>query len=453
MLLSSLELSFLSVEVLVLAGKLIDLIAGRKAELDCFDVVLTQRVVEVPVVISGYGCFYFDSSKDLRLKLYSTSLKSGDPAGLELFFGGEAGLIPESDYFSLVAVDVNGKRWCCERVYLSDSISVNPAGTVVDVVLNNIKSVSAVNAAPPVEGGSALAVVCGNFRMPYCEHVERGDGARTLSKLSIDVGGRSVVIEQKPDMLEIAFLHCGDMISIDSVFSFLKGLSIAIGQLVEPSLVVVRNGLQYECYVNGSVPLDTRTAAESVVETFYGRSKGLVEFLEAYESRSRSENFHMHYYWRRLKDISSANTDAMALVLCVSIEGMVRNYFAEDWGNLDSELLKEIELTRAFIKKSHGSMPDEGRAAILNFLGNMKQKSVSAMLSSMVGAGLLDSGYVESWKELRHKLAHADNGVFQSGNFESFVKDLQKCLALFSRLIELYVFNTKRAVESQSVSS
>lgn len=437
----------------MLTGKLVDLIAGRKAELNCFDVVLTQRLVEIPIVISGYGCLYFDSSKNLRLKLYSTSLKSGDPAGLELFFGGEAGLIPESDYFSLVAVDVNGKKWCCERVYLNDSIDINPAGTVVDVVLNDIKSVTSLKASFPAEGDGALAVVCGSFRLPYCEYVERGDGARILSKLSMDIGGRRVVIEQKSDVLEIAFSHCSDSVSMDSVFSFLKGLSIAIGQLVEPSLVITRNGLQYECYVNGSVPLDTSTAAESVVDIFYGRSKGLVEFLEAYESRSRLENFHMHYYWRRLKDISSANTDAMALVLCVSIEGMVRNYFAKDWGDLDSEVVKGIELTRNFIKKSHESMPEEGRAAILNFLGNLKQKSVSAMLSSLVVAGLLDRGYVESWKELRHKLAHADNGVFESGNFESFVNNLQKCLALFGRLIELYVFNSARTVDSQSVTS
>lgn len=51
----------------------------------------------------------------------------------------------------------------------------------------------------------------------------------------------------------------------------------------------------------------------------------------------------------------------------------------------------------------------------------------------------IDKAHVQSWKNLRNTLAHADNAVVSSDNFERFVFDLQNCLALFGNLIELCV--------------
>lgn len=57
----------------------------------------------------------------------------------------------------------------------------------------------------------------------------------------------------------------------------------------------------------------------------------------------------------------------------------------------------------------------------------------------MSASGEVDKAHVKSWKDLRHTLAHADNAVISSDNFEKFVFDLQNCLALFGKLIELCV--------------
>jgi len=147
---------------------------------------------------------------------------------------------------------------------------------------------------------------------------------------------------------------------------------------------------------------------------------------------------HLANYWHRLKDISAANTEAAALVLCVNIEGMVKNYFSANIG-LDEQALVEISDTQKFIKASKSSIPEMGVNAILSFLGSLKTKTVSAILTEMGTSGEVDKAHVKSWKDLRHTLAHADNAVISSGNFEKFVFDLQNCLALFGKLIELCV--------------
>lgn len=69
----------------------------------------------------------------------------------------------------------------------------------------------------------------------------------------------------------------------------------------------------------------------------------------------------------------------------------------------------------------------------------MKTKTVSTILTDISESGVLEKAHVKSWKDLRHTLAHADNVVISSNNFENFVHDLQNCLALFGKLIELCV--------------
>lgn len=71
----------------------------------------------------------------------------------------------------------------------------------------------------------------------------------------------------------------------------------------------------------------------------------------------------------------------------------------------------------------------------------MKQKSVAAILSEMSSEKLIDKALVQSWRDLRNTLAHADNEVSAAGNFEKFVNDLHNCLTLFSKLIDLCITN------------
>ena len=416
--------------------KKIDSIAEREATIECFNITLTQNTPNAPLIFNGPGCLFFDENKTLKVKIYSTSTKSESIEMMSFFWNNQTGIVPEERYFTLEAEDTSGKTWKSTRVLAERGVDTYPSGTVLELTLNNARSLSQLK--HPVAGGSALITVNGNYRLPFNESIDNGKGSKELAKLSLSQGTKTVVIVQNGNKLDINIVDSKDPVELDSLFYLLEGISIAIGQLLEASFIISRNGIAYEAYIQGEATENTYTLAEPIVEIFPRRETGLDNFLQMYmKARPKGLN-HLAYYWYRLKDISQANTEAAALVLCVNIEGMVKNYFSTSI-DLDEKTLKEISDTREFIKTSGTNIPKTGADAILNFLGGLKTKTVSAILSDMSVSGEVDKAHVKSWKDLRHTLAHADNAVISAGNFEKFVFDLQNCLALFGKLIELCV--------------
>nr|WP_298171154.1 hypothetical protein [uncultured Pseudomonas sp.] len=415
--------------------KFIDSISEREATIECFNITLTQNTSNSPLIFNGPGCLFFDDNI-LKVKLYSGSTTSGSTEIINLFWSDHVGIVPEDRYFTLEAEDTSGKIWRNTRTLVQRGVDIYPSGAVLVLALNNVRSVSQLKNS--VDGGSALIMVNGIYRLPFNEFIDNGKGSRKLAKLVLSQGAKTVEITQEESKLSINILDSKDPVELSSLFYVLEGISIAIGQLLEASFIITRNGKAYEAYIQGSVAKSTYTLADPIVELFPRKEAGLHDFLQMYiKARPKGLN-HLANYWHRLKDISTANTEAAALVLCVNIEGMVKNYFS---GNidLDEKILMEICDTQKFIKASKSSIPETGVNAILNFLGSLKTKTVSAILTDMGTSGEVDKAHVKSWKDLRHTLAHADNAVISSGNFEKFVFDLQSCLALFGKLIELCV--------------
>ncbi|MES2869228.1 MAG: hypothetical protein V4749_06625 [Pseudomonadota bacterium] len=416
--------------------KKIDSIAEREATIECFNITLTQNTPNSPLIFNGPGCLFFDENKNLKVKIYSTSTKSESIEMMSFFWNNHTGIVPEERYFTLEAEDTSGKTWKSTRVLAERGVDTYPSGTVLELALNNARSFSQLK--HPVAGGSALITVNGNYRLPFNESIDNGKGSKELAKMSLSQGTKTIEIVQNGNKLDINILDSKDPVDLDSLFYLLEGISIAIGQLLEASFIISRNGTAYEAYIQGEATENTYTLAEPIVEIFPRRETGLDNFLQMYmKARPKGLN-HLANYWHRLKDISQANTEAAALVLCVNIEGMVKNYFSTSI-ELDEKTLKEISDTREFIKTSGPNIPKIGADVILNFLGGLKTKTVSTILSDMSVSGEVDKAHVKSWKDLRHTLAHADNAVISAGNFEKFVFDLQNCLALFGKLIELCV--------------
>lgn len=414
----------------------IDSIAGREATIECFNITLTQNTPNSPLVFNGPGCLFFDEKKTLKVKMYSASNTSGSIEMMSFLWNDNLGIIPEERYFTLEAEDASGKTWKNNRILVQRGIDTYPSGTVLELRLNNARSITQL--AQPDPGGRALIAVNGIYRLPFNEFIDNGRGSMKLAKLALSQGTRTVEMIQKGNKLDIEIVDSKDPVDLDSLFYFIEGISIATGQLLEASFIIARNGTDYEAFIQGRVSENTYTMADPIVDIFPRRATELDKFLQMYiKARPKGLN-HLANYWYRLKEISKTNTEATALVLCVNIEGMVKNYFSTNT-DLDAKTLQEISDTQKFIKASAANIPLTGKKAILSFLGSLKTKTVSTILTDMSDSGVVEKAHIKSWKDLRHTLAHADNAVISSNNFEKFVYDLQNCLALFGKLIELCV--------------
>lgn len=421
--------------------EIFDSIAEREATIECFNITLTQNTPNSPLVFSGPGCLFFDDNKNLKVKFYSTRTTSESTEIFNFFWSDHIGIIPEERYFTLEAEDVSGKVWRNTRTLAESGVDTYPSGVVLVLALNNVKSVLPLKKS--TTENSATIIVNGTYRLPFNEFIDNGKGSRVLARLVLSQGVKRLEITQEESRLNINVFDSKDPVELHTLFYMLEGISIAIGQLLEASLIITKSRATYETYIQGKSARSAYTLAEPIVELFPRKETKLHNFLQMYMNARPKGLNHLSNYWHRLKDISTANTEAAALVLCVNIEGMIKNYFSENI-DVDEKTLTEICDTQKFIKASKSCIPEVGANAILSFLGGLKNKTVSAILTDMGTSGDIDKAHVKSWKSLRHTLAHADNTVISSNNFEEFVFNLQNCLALFSRLIELCVNNLSK---------
>lgn len=69
--------------------------------------------------------------------------------------------------------------------------------------------------------------------MPYNEYIDKENGSKELAKIAIKHGARTVDMVQRDNRLTIEIRDPTEPVAVESLFYFMEGLSIAIGQLAE----------------------------------------------------------------------------------------------------------------------------------------------------------------------------------------------------------------------------
>lgn len=412
----------------MLNAELIKQLASQKAKIECFSISLIQNKNSGPLEFEGPGCIFFDEDKTLKIKMYSNKTSSS-PGMFNFFFGNELGVVPDDRYFTVSAKDDSGNSWTNNRIYLNDGVHLGVHGTTLDFEVENLSYTKSINKSAAFNGA---VIIPGTFKLPYTDYVDMPDGVRSLSRLTIDDGARSYTITQKDAVFEIEIIDSTQSIEIDQASYLVEGLGIAIGRLMEPVLIILTGGDKYTVFIRSAKPKEYEPISSPIVKLRYNEPNELSSFLKSYIRKRSATHNHLVNYWHRLNEIPLLNTEAAALILCVNIEGMIKNYFSHG-RTIETNIIDEIELTKKELKTL--KLPDHIKSHLGNFLSSIKKPSISSILSCLADEKKIDAAHACSWKNLRHVLAHADNSISEPAKFEQFVVDLHNCLSLFNDLI------------------
>ena len=120
--------------------KTIDSFISNTFEIDCIDIILTQKVDKEPIVYAGPGTICQDENGILQLKLYSKISDIKKELSHQFKHHTPGKIISGDNYFTLKAVDMSGKEWVSDNIWVSANVSFPASGQVIKSKLREIKS-------------------------------------------------------------------------------------------------------------------------------------------------------------------------------------------------------------------------------------------------------------------------------------------------------------------------
>ncbi|SFA81789.1 hypothetical protein [Pseudomonas sp. NFPP24] len=414
----------------------IESLVSRALVIECFEITLTQNVDESPFTFCGPGSIKTQSDGQLSLKMYDAAKKSSISQMMRYGLYNQTGIVPESDYFSLRAIDSSGNVWVAPRLYIYDGLRMTPHGTIVEFQIPDIRT-ERIHPRSDLNGVSiANAVIAGKFRLPFNKWQDQPDGSSSVSALDFEIDGARLKLSQKVQHLELDVESDVREIDHELLMTISESISIAIGRDAWPTYYRLYNDGVTRSFINGRPDVKGLGMIKPLVDVFPYKTASLISFVNHYVNNRDEEHRYLVYYWRRLYHVSSRIGDVAALVLTVNIEGLVNNYFSA--GRAPSErVLGEVNYSKKLIRSLR--LPSSTNSRIKNVLGAMKKLSAPNILRVLEAEGVIESVHVKSWNDLRHSLAHAGNSESDPVTTSKFFLDIENCLDLFYRLIGLSV--------------
>lgn len=414
----------------------IESLVSRSLVIECFEITLTQNIDESPFIFCGPGSIETQSDGQLSLKMYDVTKKSSMSQMMRYGLYSQTGIVPESDYFSLRAIDSSGNIWVAPRLYIYDGLRMTSHGTIVEFQIPDIRTERSHPRSDLERVSIASAVITGKFRLPFNKWQDQSDGSSSVSSLDFEIDGAKLKLSQKAKHLELEVESSIREIDHELLMTISESISIAIGRDAWPAYYRLYNNGVTRSFISGRPDVKGLGMIKPLVDVFPYKTAKLVSFVNCYVNNRQEQHCHLVYYWRRLYHVSSRIGDVAALVLTVNIEGLVNNYFSE--GRVPSgRVLGEISHSKKLIKSLR--LPGSTNSRIKNVLGAMKKLSAPNILRALEKEGAIEAVHVKSWNDLRHSLAHAGNSESDPVTTNQFFLDIESCLDLFYRLIGLSV--------------
>lgn len=400
----------------------------RKLILECFQIALTRKSKSNPLKFSGPGCIYYDDQGDLRIKLYDRTKKSSHRNMLSLFLSSKIGLVPEEDYFKLKAKDDKGNIWTAERIHLNNSSTTTPFGTVLKIKLNNLSCTRIKKTKAEYYHGEV--VIRDKRQLPFNKFVDNANGSSSLRGLEFTLSDLVVDIEQREDNIRIFLESKTKKITIQTIRKFLDAFSIASGEQSE----LVYTQITHDNKTSTAVYNSRKTSAftlPSIASMQYHEPQQLQGFIDAFIACPNGLLASLLTFWRRLTE-SSSYSETAALVLCINIEGMVKQYIPAEKSS-DNQLAEQIKVAKKAIKSL--KLNEKINTRVMQTISELDKQGIGARLKSMAASGTVTSDQVSAWISLRNSTAHADLLGSGGTNIINFYNNQTLCIDLFYCLI------------------
>lgn len=410
-----------------------NIIAG-KFLLDLTEVTLQQKCAD-PITYRGTGTVFYDDEGQLSLRMICT-YQNEKEANDNFFRLRERGdrckswqLMPDDEYFKLDAVDIYGKRWKAEHLFIKEPTR---SGWLKELIIFVIEDITHQEKCKEEENFKVRFYTKSKLGFPtYINH--NSDGTQYTDIGEFSSNNISFYPEKFNDDSLFVRASLGEAISHENAGRMLiEALRIVSGRFIQPLLYIEEYKGKRTIRIQSRKDLMERKKISPPINCGSGEERKCLSLFIASYLSSRIEPVSLLYqYWFRVLDSHRNHFESEALILTAVIEGVLREYFRL-WGEPSEAYKKEAEEAKCVIKNV--SLPRNIRDRILSLIGN-SDFSASRAFRKLVDSGILEKKMHTIWNNLRNKGAHGNSMEFEENGIQKTSDQIWVCLAIFYILL------------------
>lgn len=384
--------------------KYLDPILANSFTMDFIEITLTPRMPGLPIY-KGSGSVSQDDKGNLHLKLYY-------PLSLDANFVRHYGenlsripgkLIRKERYFQFEAMDMSGDIWTSEILPLNN-FSFLAVGTIITGNLRKIERSKERDKNPKRNFESALMVIPGKFKIPCNEIQNKASGGWTRNICVMTVTGIKIRIQNEENHVILQASSDNRSLPEDFEWRLLEALSIFLGSLIFPMCHERRYMESEKTVIWGNMSDCNQQEVIPIKHPYDWEVDSLRSFIECYFRTFENLNQPFFTYWRRIHVArQSGYTENTALIVCTSIEGIIKKYY-------------------------HNYLPNPS---------NTRYIDPKKILRQMSKNGWFAGKLVDEWIYMRDMSAHGER-FFSSENIKQMQENLDKfysCIHIFNILL------------------
>ncbi|MBI3125797.1 MAG: hypothetical protein HYZ10_15480 [Ignavibacteriales bacterium] len=391
----------------------------------------------------GAGNIFQDSDGDLQLKMYSY-----DEEGYKLFGGmGKSNLgriIPNSYYYEFVGKDTFDQEWKADRISFGYDLSSDFKSIIIKSNIHTIKQ--KVKGIVKFTRTQYVIRFKKDIRFPTASYFDKNAVSYENIKNDYRI---NIIANFIHNDLEFLFYET-EKWYIAEVFSNKGRLKENIIYYLCEALQFVLSANIYcvviekfEGYYNSiqirnirkpisshriPPPLSLNTAKVSDVWKM---------FIKYYDfvSNNKIANYHpISIKLHNLIQASSISLESQSLAITTFIESIIANEFAPYVKSIKKYASEITQLEQHLIDENYST---EFKNRINGFLPSLNNPNINNVLKELANKKLINNNHIESWKKLRHPIAHGKNIEFK--HFQKYLTLCYKCQSLLNLLIFLLI--------------
>jgi len=419
-----------------------------KWHLECPRMTVKSRAKKTPATYYGAGRVFFTNDGSLQFECYSHRDRNTPDWPFERSVP-SGKIIPDSHFYDLKAIDVNGHEWISSR-FLPRVHKTADGRAILRGNLRQLKLRMDWPRDIPLSGSFMRFWVFEDIEIPTNRRTER---KRSIPKIRLKSTSGSwnawqftanrinyLLIKEREETLGV-HISSGDA-SFPDAFDrrVLEAFQLVLGYPMNWMAMTIRQGHKSEVRIRpqsspkGQMhpPLpqgNIRLPGSNRLSPKY--HKKLFHRFIRYTSASES---YRHQIWGQLNAIAEASgssfIDAKALTLTVAIESLLQSEFA-GLGEPDRRTKDSIEAVTEYIKAWDGD--DTMKNRVLGAISSFNTASATDKMRELVEQGAITENQYRNWKKLRNPTTHSylSTGI----PTPDMIKLLQSCEVLFYHLI------------------
>ena len=404
-------------------------------EIDCIDIRLTQKIEKEPIVYTGPGTICQDEHGILQLKLYSKINDIKKELSHQFKHHTPGKIIADDNYFTLKAIDMSGKEWIADNIWVSANISFPTSGQVIK---SRLREIETIEDGSTTEKNYLFIIVPGKHEIPCNEKEDLPNGGWRLNRSVFQANNIDFEFRKLDNCLIMNANSAPDCLEEDTYVKILEALSIITGLIIRP--VVVKNTQQdyavlkiksvTNSYSNKKFPLLFKHSTPGDLQSF---SCFFGKYLAAIDAPFSD----LFGFWHKVNRAWQANIENSSLSLGVAIEGIIRTYFGE-LGLPDDEITQQADEAKQ--KLNDIDIGKRIKDRLLSSIGGLlKNTSPKGALYQMAQDGLISKEMADEWLKLRNKSVHPDKLNEDPRAFQKYIDQIYTCIALFYRLFFIII--------------